>query len=203
MTYSRRMRHPDPRQLELFDHSDLPEPVSGNLLDHLRQRPRSDESTSMQGKTRERKPKRASRVVQAGVQFSGLNISERLVCVALLELSRSQSHDTDGDGGPITVTVGYRALSARARVSERTLARALKRLETEHLIKQQFPQSISGRSTKSYQLFFQDHGANIVAAEKLSPLTTDDTTPSERKTSAKRKTSMRTAPPRKKGNRSA
>lgn len=196
-------RHPDPRQLELFESSDSKAPDSSTSKISPRLRSKSNEAASMQGKTRERKPKRASRVVQAGVQFSGLNISERLVCVALLELSRSQSHDTDGDGGPITVTVGYRALSARARVSERTLARALKRLEKEHLIKQQFPQSISGRSTKSYQLFFQDHGANIVAAEKLSPLTTDDTTPSERKTSAKRKTSMRTAPPRKKGNRSA
>ncbi len=203
MTAPRQYRHPDPRQLELFDESNLRQPICVEATNQMRQRSRSDGSASMQGKTRARKSKKDSKVMPAGADLSALNPSDRQVYSALLELSRNQLRDLDGDSATTTIAIGYRALSALAKVSERTLTRTLRRLESKRLIRQQPPQAISGRSTKSYQLLFQREDANIVATKKLSPLTTDDTTSFERKTSPKRKPSMRTASPRKKGLRSA
>ena len=202
MRHTHQHKNPDPRQLELFDQSDSQEPVSGNPPDRMRQRSRSDGSASMRGNTRARKSKKASKVMPAGADLSALNPSDRQVYSALLELSRNQLRDTDGDSATMTVAIGYRALSALTEVSERTLPRALQRLAQENMIRQLFPLPGSGRLTKSYQLL-RSEGANIVAAEKLSSLTTDDTTSFERKTSPKRKPAMRTGSPRKKGLRSA
>ncbi len=205
MRSSHRSHKLDRRQLELFDMSELhaqelPIPKSAQTQKCLHD---TTVLNSRRDKVIQNKSTKPSRKITPSKQpLDSLNSSERQACLALLDESQNKLRKTDGDSATTIVAIGYSALSRKAKVSPRTLTRALERLENKNIIKQHFPEYGRGQTTKSYQLFV-DQLANVVAPERLSPQPANDSTPLTARNVPKPKPAMRTVSPRKKGKHSA